>query len=83
MQSSRMFNLLMFSFVVQYLQGSGIMWKSYNFPVFLLTESGTEILQQVIVRLLILSKEMLGLFMFLHLPDTSDGLLQFEIVSLC
>ncbi|RDX70897.1 Nicastrin, partial [Mucuna pruriens] len=26
--------------------GSGIMWKSYNFPVFLLTESGSKTLQE-------------------------------------
>lgn len=27
--------------------GSGIMWKSYGFPVFLLTESGSRALQEV------------------------------------
>ncbi|KAL5076913.1 hypothetical protein RYX36_015897 [Vicia faba] len=30
--------------------GSDIMWKSYNFPVFLLTESGTKILQEFVLK---------------------------------
>ncbi|CAL0301415.1 unnamed protein product [Lupinus luteus] len=30
--------------------GSGIMWKSYNFPVFLLAESGTKTLQEFITK---------------------------------
>ncbi|KAF1891248.1 hypothetical protein Lal_00001390 [Lupinus albus] len=30
--------------------GSGIMWKSYNFPVFLLTESGTKTLREFIIK---------------------------------
>ncbi|XP_004503117.1 nicastrin [Cicer arietinum] len=30
--------------------GSGIMWKSYGFPVFLLTESGTKTLQEFVLK---------------------------------
>ncbi|XP_061340339.1 nicastrin [Gastrolobium bilobum] len=30
--------------------GSGIMWKSYNFPVFLLTESGSKTLQEFVIK---------------------------------
>ncbi|KAG4920374.1 Nicastrin [Glycine soja] len=30
--------------------GSGIMWKSYNFPVFLLTESGSKTLQEFVTK---------------------------------
>ncbi|KAG8373502.1 hypothetical protein BUALT_Bualt11G0030800 [Buddleja alternifolia] len=33
--------------VVLRLQGSGIMWKAYNFPVFLLSQTSTPILQEV------------------------------------
>jgi hypothetical protein len=29
------------------LQGSGVMWNAYNFPVFLLSESSTLTLQEV------------------------------------
>lgn len=53
--------------MLQHLQGSGIMWKSYGFPVFLLTESGTKTLQEVLH----------SIFMFffkLATQDTSDGL---------
>lgn len=32
----------------QYLQGSGIMWNRYDFPVFLLSENSTLILQEVV-----------------------------------
>jgi len=47
----------MFLFLAQLVQGSGVMWKSYNFPVFLLTESGSKTLQEVL----------LGTLMFLYL----------------
>ncbi|XWS65719.1 hypothetical protein CRYUN_Cryun05aG0137700 [Craigia yunnanensis] len=30
--------------------GSGIMWKSYNFPVFLLSESSTSTLQEIAIK---------------------------------
>ncbi|KAF7831128.1 nicastrin [Senna tora] len=30
--------------------GSGIMWKSYNFPVFLLSDSSTETLHEVVIK---------------------------------
>ncbi|KAK7305671.1 hypothetical protein VNO77_43580 [Canavalia gladiata] len=30
--------------------GSGIMWKSYNFPVFLLSESGSQTLQEFVTK---------------------------------
>ncbi|WJX36963.1 hypothetical protein P8452_24789 [Trifolium repens] len=30
--------------------GSGIMWKSYSFPVFLLTESGTKTLKEFVLK---------------------------------
>ncbi|KAG2406376.1 Nicastrin Precursor [Vigna angularis] len=30
--------------------GSGVMWKSYNFPVFLLTESGSKTLQEFVTK---------------------------------
>lgn len=52
------------------------MWKSYNFPVFLLTESGTKILQEVLHSIRVLS----CFFIKLETQDTSDGLLKFEIV---
>lgn len=55
----RMINIFMFLFLflAQLVQGSGIMWKSYSFPVFLLTESGSKTLQEVL----------LGTLMFLYL----------------
>lgn len=65
-----MIDLFVYSFLAQHLQGSGIMWKSYSFPVFLLTESSTKTLQEVL----------LSIFMFLHSQDTIGGLLHFEIV---
>ncbi|KAI4299624.1 hypothetical protein L6164_033063 [Bauhinia variegata] len=30
--------------------GSGIIWNSYNFPVFLLSESGTKVLQEAVLK---------------------------------
>ena len=51
-------NCTFFSFI----ERDGIMWKSYKFPVFLLTESGSKTLQEVL----------LGIFMFLYLQNTGD-----------
>lgn len=48
------------------------MWKSYGFPVFLLTESGTKTLQEV-------SHSIFIFFLKLTTRDASDGWLHFEI----
>lgn len=37
-----------------YLQASSIMWKAYNFPVYLLSESGISAVQTVILQTCIL-----------------------------
>lgn len=41
------FCLTSWSFIILDLQGSGIMWNAYDFPVFLLSESSTLTLQEV------------------------------------
>lgn len=48
------------------------MWKSYGFPVFLLTESGTKTLQEV-------SHSIFIFFLKLTTRDASDGWLHFEM----
>lgn len=60
-----MIKLCVFFFIL-HLQGSGIMWKSYNFPVFLLTESGTKTLQEV-------SHSIFMFYLKIATQDASDG----------
>lgn len=45
---SRMFISFKLIIIVAPQQGSGIMWKDYNFPVYLLSETSTSIVQQVV-----------------------------------
>lgn len=59
------------STIIVHLQGSGIMWKAYNFPVFLLSQSSTLILQEVSLSLkfyslttIVISWQIIWLLMF-------------------